>query len=106
MALVLYVCTFLIHVVLPCALDNAWAMDRTAPVYITQGDLHKATILLQRATQRKNATGASLVTKDAQNLLSTGILAVMQGRFEEGRKILVQIVSGENKTRLRGMYIP
>ena len=97
---------FLIYVVLPCALDNAWAMDRTAPVYIAQGDLQKARILMQRAAQRKNGSGASLVTKDAQNLLSTGMLAVMQGRFEEGRKILVEIVSGENQTHLRGTYIP
>ena len=98
---------FLIYVVLPCALDNAWAMDRTAPVYIAQGDLQKARILMQRAAQRKNGSGASLVTKDAQNLLFfTGMLAVMQGRFEEGRKILVEIVSGENQTHLRGTYIP
>ena len=79
-----------------------WAMDRTAPVYIARGEFQRAEILLQRATQSKTAVGAPLVTKDPHHLLCTGVLAVLQGRFEEGMKRLLEIVPGEEQTHLSG----
>ena len=90
------------NIVLPCALGLPWAMDRTASVYIARGELQRAEILLQRATQRRTAIGAQLPKKDAQYLLSTGVVAALQGRFEEGRKILAERVSGEDQAHLRG----
>ena len=39
---------------------------------------------------------------DEQYLLSTGVLATLKGRFEEGRKILAERVSGEDQAHLRG----
>lgn len=92
----MYVCDLLYSTIgLP------WAMDRTAPVYIAQGEFQKAEILLQRATQSKTAVGAPLVTKDAHHLLCTGVLAVLQGRFDEGMKNLLKIVPGEEQTHLK-----
>ena len=80
-------------VVLPCALGLPWAMDRTASVYIARGELQRAEILLQRATQhRRTYVGAPHPGRDAQYLFCTGVLAALQGRFEEGRKILLDIV--------------
>ena len=76
-------------------------MDRTASVYIARGELQRAEILLQRATLRRTAIGAPLPKKDAQYLLSTGVLAALQGRFKEG-KILTERVSGEDQAHLRG----
>ena len=55
-----------------------------------------------RATQSKTAVGAPLVTKDAHHLLCTGVLAVLQGRFEEGMENLLKIVPGEEQTHLSG----
>ena len=66
-----------------------WAMDRTAPVYIARGELQRAEALLKKANQSKTAVGAPLVMKDAHHLLSTGVLAVLQGRFEEGMENLL-----------------
>ena len=92
--------TFVIYVVFSCALLGIpLDMDRTAFVYIARGELQRAEIFLQRATQRRTAIGA---WRDALNLLSTSVLAVMQGRFEEGQSILEELVPGEDKTHLSG----
>ena len=77
-------------------------MDSTALVYIAQGELQKAEDLLHKATQRRTAIGAPLPKKDAEHLLSTGVLAALQGQFDEGRSILVEKVPGEDPTHLRG----
>ena len=77
-------------------------MDRTAPVYIARGELQRAETLLKKANQSKTAVGAPLVMKDAHHLFSTGVLAVLQGRFEEGMENLLKIVSREDQTHLSG----
>ena len=77
-------------------------MDRTAPVYIARGELQRAETLLKKANQSKTAVRAPLVMKDAHHLLSTGVLAVLQGRLEEGMKNLLEIVSREDQTHLSG----
>ena len=94
----------MLHVYLccTCALGLPWAMDRTASVYIAQGEFQRADILLQRASQRRVAVGVPLPKKDAQYLLSTGVLAALQGRFEEGKKFLAERVSGDDQAHLRG----
>ena len=93
----------MIHVILTCVLIGlAWAMDRTAFVYIARGELQRAEILLQRATQRRMTTGAPFSMVDAQHLLSTGVLAVTQGRFEEGLTILSELLLGIDQAHLRG----
>ena len=94
----------MLHVYLccTCALGLPWAMDRTASVYIAQGEFQRAEILLQRASQRRVAVGAPLSTVDAQYLLSTGVLAVTQGRFEEGLIILSEILLKNDQAHLKG----
>ena len=77
-------------------------MDRTAPVYIARGELQRAETLLKKANQSKTAVGAPLVMKDAHHLLSTGVLALLQGRFEEGMENLLEIVSREDQTHFSG----
>ena len=105
--ILIYVCvilSLLVHVYLyMCVLlDLQWAMDRTASVYIARGELQRAEILLQKASQRRVAEGAPLSTVDAQYLLSMGVLAVMQGRFEEGLIILSEILLKNDQAHLKG----
>lgn len=71
------------------------AMDRTATVYIARGEFQRAEIL-QRASQHPG--------KGVQSHFSTGLLAVIQGKFQEGRNALVQILAGETKNA-RGILI-
>lgn len=70
-------------------------MDRTATVYIARGEFQRAEIL-QRASQDPG--------KGVQSHFSTGLLAVIQRRFQEGRNALVQILAGETKNA-RGILI-
>ena len=98
----LCICICVCYIVLTCTLDLQWAMDRTASVYIAQGEFQRAEILLQRASQRRVAVGAPLSTVDAQYLLSTGVLAVTQGRFEEGLIILSGILLKNDQAHLKG----
>ena len=80
----------------------AWAMDRTAFVYIARGELQRAELLLQRAAQRRMITGAPFSMVDALHLISTGVLAVMQGRFKEGQTILSELLLGIDQAHLKG----
>ena len=87
------------YVVLPCALDSTLAVDETASVYIARGELQRAEILLrQRATLRRTVFIGRPVHETY--LLATGVLAIMQGRFEEGRNTLEELVPGEDQAHL------
>lgn len=61
------------------------AMDRTATVYIARGEFQRAEIL-QRASRHPG--------KGVQSHFSTGLLAVIQGKFQEGRNALVRTDTG------------
>ena len=82
--------------------ELTWAMDRTVFVYIARGELQRAEILLQRATQRRKAIGPQFSLVDAEHLLCTGVLAVMQGRSIEGANILLELYYGIDPAYLRG----
>ena len=47
-------------------------------------------------------TGPPFSMVDAQHLFSTGVLAVMQGRFEEGLTILSELLLGIDQAYLKG----
>ena len=95
-----YICVC--YIVLTCAVGLQWSMDLTASVYIARGELQRAEILLQKASQRRVAVGAPLSTVDARYLLSTGVLAALQGRFEEGLNILSEILLKNDQAHLKG----